>query len=89
MGGTTAKGAFLTAGQVQVQRSLEVARVGAFEPGSGLPLMIPAIDLIEIGAGGGSIAAVDDRGVIAVGPAERRRRARSRLLRSRWRGADA
>ncbi len=68
MGGTTAKGAFLTAGQVQVQRSLEVARVGAFEPGSGLPLMIPAIDLIEIGAGGGSIAAVDDRGVIAVGP---------------------
>jgi N-methylhydantoinase A len=68
MGGTTAKGAFLTAGQVHVQRALEVARVGAFEPGSGLPLMTPAIDLIEIGAGGGSIAAVDDRGVIAVGP---------------------
>jgi N-methylhydantoinase A len=68
MGGTTAKGAFLSGGQVQVQHALEVARIGAFEPGSGLPLMVPAIDLIEIGAGGGSIAAVDERGVIAVGP---------------------
>ncbi len=68
MGGTTAKGAFLSGGYVHVQHALEVARIGAFEPGSGLPLMIPAIDLIEIGAGGGSIAAVDERGVIAVGP---------------------
>jgi N-methylhydantoinase A len=69
MGGTTAKGAFVTAGSFQVQRSLEVARIGTFQPGSGLPVMIPAIDLIEIGAGGGSIAALDDRGAIAVGPA--------------------
>jgi len=69
MGGTTAKGAFLTNGEFHVQRSLEVARVGTFQPGSGLPLMIPAIDLIEIGAGGGSIASIDDRGTIAVGPA--------------------
>ena len=68
MGGTTAKGAFLTGGDVHVQSALEVARVGAFEVGSGLPLMIPAIDLIEIGAGGGSIANIDERGVIAVGP---------------------
>lgn len=68
MGGTTAKGAFLTHGSFHVQRSLEVARVGTFQPGSGLPLMIPAIDLIEIGAGGGSIATIDDRGTIAVGP---------------------
>jgi N-methylhydantoinase A len=68
MGGTTAKGAFLTGGEVHVQSALEVARVGAFEVGSGLPLMIPAIDLIEIGAGGGSIASIDERGVIAVGP---------------------
>ena len=67
MGGTTAKGAFLTGGEVHVQSSLEVARVGAFEVGSGLPLMIPAIDLIEIGAGGGSIASIDERGLIAVG----------------------
>lgn len=69
MGGTTAKGAFVTDGAFRVQRSLEVARVGTFQPGSGLPLMIPAIDLIEIGAGGGSIAKLDDRGTIAVGPA--------------------
>lgn len=69
MGGTTAKGAFLTAGSFRVQRSLEVARIGTFQPGSGFPLMIPAIDLIEIGAGGGSIASIDDRGTIAVGPA--------------------
>ncbi len=68
MGGTTAKGAFLTGGEVHVQSALEVARVGAFEAGSGLPLMIPAIDLIEIGAGGGSIASMDELGVIAVGP---------------------
>lgn len=68
MGGTTAKGAFLTGGEVHVQSALEVDRVGAFKVGSGLPLMIPAIDLIEIGAGGGSIARMDERGVIAVGP---------------------
>ncbi|GJD53984.1 Acetophenone carboxylase gamma subunit [Methylobacterium crusticola] len=68
MGGTTAKGAFLTAGEVHVQSALEVDRVGAFKVGSGLPLMIPAIDLIEIGAGGGSIARMDERGAIAVGP---------------------
>jgi N-methylhydantoinase A len=68
MGGTTAKGAFLSGGEFHVQGKLEVARVGTFEPGSGLPLLIPAIDLIEIGAGGGSIAHLDPRGVIAVGP---------------------
>jgi N-methylhydantoinase A len=68
MGGTTAKGAFLTGGEVHVQSALEVARVGAFEVGSGFPLLIPAIDLIEIGAGGGSIASIDERGVISVGP---------------------
>ncbi|WP_186310663.1 hydantoinase/oxoprolinase family protein [Paraburkholderia sp. BCC1886] len=68
MGGTTAKGAFLIAGKVDVQAGLEVAREGAFEAGSGFPLMIPALDLIEIGAGGGSIAEIDERGAIAVGP---------------------
>jgi N-methylhydantoinase A len=68
MGGTTAKGAFLIAGRVDVEAGLEVAREGAFEAGSGFPLMIPALDLIEIGAGGGSIAEVDERGAIAVGP---------------------
>ncbi|MFZ5781931.1 MAG: hydantoinase/oxoprolinase family protein [Pseudomonadota bacterium] len=68
MGGTTAKGAFIVKGEVDVRPGLEVAREGAFEAGSGLPLSIPAIDLIEIGAGGGSIAEIDDRGVIGVGP---------------------
>jgi len=68
MGGTTAKGAFLISGKVDVQAGLEVAREGAFEAGSGFPLMIPALDLIEIGAGGGSIAEIDDRGAISVGP---------------------
>jgi N-methylhydantoinase A len=68
MGGTTAKGAFLSDGALQVKGSIEIARIGTFQPGSGLPLMIPAMDLIEIGAGGGSIAAVDERGAIAVGP---------------------
>lgn len=68
MGGTTAKGAFLIAGKVDVQAGLEVAREGAFEAGSGFPLMIPALDLIEIGAGGGSIAEIDERGAISVGP---------------------
>jgi N-methylhydantoinase A len=68
MGGTTAKGAFLTGGALHAKGSIEIARIGTFQPGSGLPLMIPAIDLIEIGAGGGSIALMDERGVIAVGP---------------------
>ena len=68
MGGTTAKGSFLVGGRVDVKPSLEVAREGAFAAGSGFPLYIPAIDLIEIGAGGGSIAEIDDRGAIAVGP---------------------
>ena len=68
MGGTTAKGAFLLDGKVEVVSGLEIAREGAVEAGSGFPLIIPAIDLIEIGAGGGSIAEIDARGVIAVGP---------------------
>jgi N-methylhydantoinase A len=68
MGGTTAKGAFLIEGKVDVQAGLEVAREGAFEAGSGFPLIIPALDLIEIGAGGGSIAEIDERGAISVGP---------------------
>ena len=45
-----------------------MARVHAFKQGSGLPLKIPVIDMIEIGAGGGGIAAVDQRGVIQLGP---------------------
>jgi N-methylhydantoinase A len=68
MGGTTAKGALIRAGVPLKRYDMEVARVHEFKAGSGLPAKIPVIDLIEIGAGGGSIAHLDARGVIAAGP---------------------
>ncbi len=68
MGGTTAKGALIRGGAPLKRYEMEVARVHEFKMGSGLPAKIPVIDLIEIGAGGGSIAAVDIRGIIGVGP---------------------
>ncbi len=68
MGGTTAKGALVRDGRALRKYELEVARVHEFKAGSGLPAKAPVIDMIEIGAGGGSIAAVDERGVISVGP---------------------
>ncbi len=68
MGGTTAKICLIDDGQPQASRSFEVARVGRFKKGSGLPLRIPVIEMVEIGAGGGSIAHLDTLGRIAVGP---------------------
>ena len=68
MGGTTAKLCLIDDFQPQTARTFEVARVGRFAKGSGLPLRIPVIEMIEIGAGGGSIAAVDGLGRITVGP---------------------
>ena len=68
MGGTTAKICFIDHGRPQTSRAFEVARVYRFAKGSGLPLRIPVIDMVEIGAGGGSIAAIDALGRIAVGP---------------------
>ncbi|MHA1565489.1 MAG: hydantoinase/oxoprolinase family protein [Alphaproteobacteria bacterium] len=68
MGGTTAKGALIRDGAPLKRYEMEVARIHEFKMGSGLPAKIPVIDLIEIGAGGGSIAAVDIRGIISVGP---------------------
>lgn len=68
MGGTTAKIILLNDFEPRHSRSMEVAREYRFLPGSGLPLRIPVIDMIEIGAGGGSIGAVDALGRIAVGP---------------------
>ncbi len=68
MGGTTAKICFIDHGRPQTSRAFEVARVYRFTKGSGLPLRIPVIEMVEIGAGGGSIAAVDALGRIAVGP---------------------
>jgi N-methylhydantoinase A len=68
MGGTTAKICLIDDYRPQTARSFEVARVGRFRKGSGLPLRIPVIEMVEIGAGGGSIAQVDTMGRIAVGP---------------------
>jgi N-methylhydantoinase A len=69
MGGTTAKICFIDKAQPQTARVFEVARIYRFAKGSGLPLRIPVIEMVEIGAGGGSIAGVDALGRIAVGPA--------------------
>jgi N-methylhydantoinase A len=68
MGGTTAKICLIDDGQPQTARAFEVARIGRFKKGSGLPLRIPVIEMVEIGAGGGSIAHLDRLGRIAVGP---------------------
>lgn len=68
MGGTTAKICCIDNGRPQTGRSFEVARIYRFAKGSGLPLRIPVIEMVEIGAGGGSIAGVDALGRIAVGP---------------------
>jgi len=68
MGGTTAKGALIRDGRPLRRYEFEVAREYDFKQGSGLPLRIPVIDMIEIGAGGGSIAAVNQSRLLAVGP---------------------
>ena len=68
MGGTTAKICLIDDGAPQTSRSFEVARVYRFLPGSGIPLRIPVIRMVEIGAGGGSIATLDALGRVAVGP---------------------
>ena len=68
MGGTTAKACLIDNGKPSRTTVFEVARVYRFAKGSGLPLQVPVIDMIEIGAGGGSIARVDDMGLIQVGP---------------------
>jgi len=68
MGGTTAKICIIADGQPQVARAFEVDRSARFLKGSGLPLRIPVIEMVEIGAGGGSLAAVDALGRITVGP---------------------
>ncbi len=68
MGGTTAKICLIDNYKPQTARTFEVARVGRFRKGSGLPLRIPVIEMVEIGAGGGSVAHVDAMGRIGVGP---------------------
>lgn len=68
MGGTTAKACLIQGGEPLVTHSFEVNRLYRLKQGSGLPVRAPVIDMIEIGAGGGSIAKVDALGMISVGP---------------------
>ena len=68
MGGTTAKASLIQDGEPDIAPMLEAARVRRFKRGSGLPVHAPVIDMMEIGAGGGSIARVDDLGLLKVGP---------------------
>ena len=68
MGGTTAKACLIQGGAPDIATMLEAGRVHRFKRGSGLPIHAPVIDMIEIGAGGGSIARVDELGLLKVGP---------------------
>jgi 5-oxoprolinase (ATP-hydrolysing) len=68
MGGTTAKICLIDDGVPEFETSFEVDRSYRFRKGSGLPLRIPVVDLVEIGAGGGSIARIDSLGSIRIGP---------------------
>ncbi len=68
MGGTTAKICLIEDGTPRTAKTFEVARTARFTKGSGMSISIPVIEMIEIGAGGGSIAGVDVLGQIRVGP---------------------
>ncbi len=68
MGGTTAKLCLIDDAKPLSSRTFEVDRVYRFMKGSGLPIRIPVIEMVEIGSGGGSIARVDELGRITVGP---------------------
>lgn len=68
MGGTTAKLSLIENGHPSISFTFEVARRKRFSEGSGLPIRITTVDLIEIGAGGGSIAHLDQLGLLKVGP---------------------
>jgi len=68
MGGTTAKMCLIENGEPEHSKTFEAGRVRRFRQGSGIPLKVPVIDLIEIGAGGGSIARLDGMGLLKVGP---------------------
>jgi N-methylhydantoinase A len=68
MGGTTAKICVIDKGQALIAHEFEVDRIYRFAKGSGLPIKLPVIELIEIGTGGGSIARVDSLGLLKAGP---------------------
>lgn len=68
MGGTTAKACLIEDGRAHIASFLEAGREHRFKNGSGLPIKAPVVDMIEIGAGGGSIASIDAVGLMQVGP---------------------
>ena len=68
VGGTTAKLCLIDQARPQTSRQFEIARAARFIKGSGMPVRIPVVEMIEIGAGGGSIAGVDRVGRLTVGP---------------------
>ena len=71
MGGTTAKAALITRGEPDITHQFQVGGKGSFgsrRSGTGIPIKAPTIDLAEVGAGGGSIAWVDEQGDLHVGP---------------------
>ncbi len=68
MGGTTAKICLIEDGQPKTANTFEVARTYRFKKGSGMPVSTPVVEMVEIGAGGGSIASIDAMGRIQVGP---------------------
>ena len=68
MGGTTAKACLIEDFEPALTSSFEIARVWRFKKGSGYPVLVPSVDLVEIGAGGGSLARVDELGLLRVGP---------------------
>src|SRR5579859_3274040 len=69
MGGTTAKFCVIDRGQPLIAHEFEVDRRYRLKKGSGLPIKLPVIEMIEIGAGGGSLARLDSLGLLKVGPA--------------------
>ncbi len=68
MGGTTAKACLIVGGEPEITNTFEVARMYRFKKGSGFPVSVPSVDLVEIGAGGGSLARIDELGLLKVGP---------------------
>ncbi len=68
MGGTTAKACLIEHGEPGLTNTFEVARAYRFKKGSGFPVSVPSVDLVEIGAGGGSLGRVDQFGLLKVGP---------------------
>ena len=68
MGGTTAKACLVHGGLLPITNEYEVDRVHRFKKGSGTPVAVPAVDLIEVCAGGGSIATINQLGLLEVGP---------------------